>query len=218
MKSFWAMIRREPGLKIASLAVALVLVSWRANVANPLEKRTYQNQAIKPTGLAEDLLLVTPPRQATVVVRGPRRTLDILSRDSRVEPTVDLSTLRQPTWSTVPIEVELPAGVELLEVNPKDLLVEIDVLERQTKPIVVDLASGAPAPGYVAEDVALSLNRAEISGPRRAVSRVARLTAAVDVIGARDTISGEARLLAVDATGLRVTGVDTNPLTVRYTG
>jgi len=217
MRALWAWLRHELDLKLASLVIALVLCAWRSNVANPLEKRWYPSQTVQARHLHDGLVLVTRPTPATVVLRGPRRTLDRLSQDHEVRPVLDLTGITQPTWKWVKVEVNLPAGVELVDVQPGEQLVEVDAAERQTKPIIADLGSSLPARGYQAAPPRLDGATAEVIGPRRSVNRVAHLAAAIDVGGARETVSGEARLVPVDSAGQRVTGVECKPLTVTFT-
>ena len=217
MRALWGWIRHELDLKLASLVIALVLCAWRSNVANPIEKRWYPNLPVTARKMHDGLVMVSRPAPATVVLRGPRRTLDWLSQEHRVSPVLSLTGLSQPTWKWVNVDVDLPTGVELVDVQPDKQLVELDAAERQTKPIVADAGSGQPAHGYLAGEPRLALSTAEVSGPRRSVNRVVKLMAAVDVAGARGQVSGETRLIPMDSTGQRVTGVECTPLTVSYT-
>ncbi|MBI5832429.1 MAG: hypothetical protein HZB16_09000 [Armatimonadetes bacterium] len=218
MRALWTWLRHELDLKLASLVIALVLCAWRSNVANPMEKRWYPSMTVEARNLHDGLVLVTRPAPATVVLRGPRRLLDRLSQEHQVQPVLDLTGLAQPTWKWIKVNVvKLPPGVEQVDVQPPEQLVEVDAAERQAKNIQADLGSSQPARGYAAEAPHLDAATAEVSGPRRSVNRVAHLTAAVDVGGAKDTVTGEARLIPVDAVGQRVTGVECKPLTVSYT-
>jgi len=210
-------LRQEPVLKLVSLVIAVLVWAWRSSESNPEEERKFPSLAVRWENLARDLTVVTEPPPIEVVLRGPRRTLDRLQTESRVQPTVDLQEITQPAWRSVPVEVDVPDNVTVRSMTPDQVEVEIDQYETDIKPVRADFRDTAPPEGYLYQPPQLSSETAQVRGPRKLVSRVAYVAAEVDLNQRVADFSGLARLRPMDSGGQPLKGVESYPREVTVT-
>jgi YbbR domain-containing protein len=203
-------------LKLASLGIAVLLVCWRSNEANPVEERRITGVPVKPVELAKGLQLVTRPGPVTITLKGQRRLLDGLIQSHRLQPTLNCRGITQPTLRSLAVDLDLPSGLEKREIEPAEFLVEFDEYGAESKPIRAEVGESAPAPGFGNRPPELAHNSAEVSGPRKLVRRVAYLAAVIDLSGLKADAADEARVTPVDADGQPVAGVECHPRTVAY--
>jgi YbbR domain-containing protein len=178
---------RHIGLKIVAITLATLL--WlivagdhlvERNVRVPLEFRN--------TPLALEIV-GDPPTEVDVRVRGSSTLL------ARLEPrdivaVLDLATARPGSrmFHLRTDEVRAPYGVEVAQVVPGTLALDLETSGRRTVPIVPAL-DGEPAPGFVIGRVTSDPPTVEVEGPE---SRLKQLTGAttepVEVTGSQGRV------------------------------
>lgn len=210
-------LRQEPMLKLVSFVIALLVWVWRSSESNPEEERKFSALPARWENLARDLTVVTEPPKVDIVIRGPRRTLDRLQAENRVQPTVDLKEITQPAWRSIEVEVDVPDNVSVRSISPDQVEVEIDQYETDIKPVRADFRDTAPPEGYLYQPPQLSTETAQVRGPRKLVSRVAYLAAEVDLNQRIENFSGLARLRPMDSNGQELKGIETYPPDVTVT-
>lgn len=216
MNRLWRWLGHEVGLKALSLAIALVLVAWRSNEANPVQDRSFTGLAVEPTSLDQKLQLVGKLAPVNVSVRGRRRELDQMVAQHLLRATVDCKQVDQPTLRQLEVSVQAPSEVQVVKVDPPQCLVEIDAFAQEKRPVRADFGDSAPPGGYSSGAAQLTLSEAQVRGPRRQVSRVVYFAAEIDLTGGTRDVTGEARLEPMDADGQRVDNVTCEPATVSY--
>lgn len=204
-------LRQEPMLKLVSFLIALLVWAWRSSEANPEEERKFADLTVRWENLARDLTVVTEAPTVDILVRGPRRTLDRLQAENRVQPTVDLKEITQPAWQAIAVSVDVPDNVTVKSIAPDQVEVEIDQYETDIKPVRADFRDTAPPEGYLYQPPQLSTETAQVRGPRKLVSRVAYVAAEVDLNQRVADFSGLARLRPMDSSGQELKGIETYP-------
>ena len=178
---------RHPGLKLLSLAMAILL--RLAIAGEPLVERglraplEFQNV---PDGLA---LLGTGPGTIDVRVRGSSALLAGLSA-SDVVAVLDLGAARsgRRLFHLSPAEVRAPFGVEIAQVSPSTIPLTLERSGRRFVPIE-PVVEGNPAPGYVIAGVSTSPASVEVVGPISRLTQLAvAITEPVSVTGATATV------------------------------
>ncbi|MBA2305840.1 MAG: hypothetical protein H0W08_24850 [Acidobacteria bacterium] len=177
----------SPGLKIMAVIVASALwftVAGEQNVERtlrvPLEFRN------KPANLE---ILGDPPTTVDVRVLGSSTLL------SRIDPgevvaMIDLGAARPGSrlFHLRTDEVRVPYGVDVQQLTPATIALELEKSARRTLPIE-PATEGDPAPGFVAGKVASDPPSVDVIGPE---SRVKELTSAttepVSVAGRRERV------------------------------
>lgn len=189
---------RNLGIKVMALLLATALwftVAGESNVERamrvPLELRN------KPANLE---ILGDQPTTVDVRVIGSSTLLGRID-PGEVIAVLDLSNAR-PGSRLFPMRtdaVRVPYGVEVLQVTPGTIALELDTSMRRSLP-VVPAVEGDPAPGFVAGQITSDPASVEVVGPQ---SHVKDLTAAttepVSIASAREDVSDEVTVGVSDA-------------------
>jgi YbbR domain-containing protein len=175
---------RHFGLK--SLAIALATLLWLTVAGDHLVERSMR-VPLEFRNIPPELEIVgDPPETVDVRLRGSSALL------ARIEPreivaVLNLTTARPGSrmFHLRNDEVRAPYGVEVAQVIPGTLALDLEKSGRRTVPIVPAL-DGEPAPGFVIGKVSSDPATVEVAGP---VSRLRQLTGAttepVEVNGSR---------------------------------
>ncbi len=178
---------RHLGLKF--LAVVLATVLWLTVAGDHLVERS-MSVPLEFRNIPPALEIVgDPPEAVDMRLRGSSALL------ARLEPreivaVLDLSTARPGSrlFHLRNDEVRAPYGVEVAQVVPGTLALDLEKSGRRTVPIVPAL-DGEPAPGFVVGRVTSEPTTVEVAGPE---SRLRQLTAAttepIAVTGSRERI------------------------------
>ena len=171
------------------LAVALAALLWLTVAGDHVVERSmrvpleFRNV---PTALE---IVGDPPTAVDVRLRGSSALL------ARIEPreivaVLDLGSARPGSrmFHIRNDEVSAPYGVEVAQVLPGTIALDLEKSVRRTVPIV-PVVDGEPAPGFVVGRVSVDPATVEVSGPE---SRLRQLTGAttepVEVTGRRDAV------------------------------
>jgi YbbR domain-containing protein len=179
---------RHLGLKI--MAVALAMLLWLIVAGDHLVERSMR-VPLEFRNIPNALEIVgDPPTSVDVRLRGSSALLGRIEA-REVVAVLELSSARPGSrmFHLRNDEVRAPYGVEVAQVVPGTIALEMEKSSRRTVPVVPAL-DGQPAPGYVLGRVTADPDTVEVAGPE---SRLRRLTGAttepVDVSGAQARVS-----------------------------
>lgn len=175
---------RHLGLKL--MAVALAMLLWLIVAGDHLVERSLR-VPLEFRNIPPELELVgDPPTEVDVRLRGSSALLGRLEpRD--IVAVLDLASARPGSrmFHLRSDEVRAPYGVEVAQVIPGTLAVDLEKSGRRTVPVVPAL-DGEPAPGFVIGRVTSEPPTVEVAGPE---SRLRQLTGAttepVQITGSR---------------------------------
>lgn len=204
----------NPGLKILSAVIAVLLWLVVVNVDNPQITDPFtvpvefinedmvadMGKVYEVVGHEED----NEPIFITIYVTGPRKIMDTLT-SANFTATVDLSQVEYQSPNEekpVPINVEARRYSDDLTItqSTRNLMITLeDLAEEQV--YVVGTTTGTPAEGYAIGEMMVSPNLINVSGPQSVVSRVKRIGAVADVAGATADITVNAMLVLYDENG-----------------
>jgi YbbR domain-containing protein len=175
------------GLKLLSIVLAVLLwmmVAGEETVERglriPLELQQF------PSGIE---LVGEPPSVVDVRVRGGSGTLSRLTPVD-VVAVLDLrgAHVGQRLFHLTPEQVRVPFGVEIVQVTPSTIRLDLENTASKTVPVVPPI-DGEPAPGFVVGRVVTDPKTVEIVGPESAVKRATEAaTEPVSVAGARGPV------------------------------
>ena len=189
---------RHLGLKV--MAVALATLLWLIVAGDHLVERSMR-VPLEFRNIPSAIEIVgEPPTSVDVRLRGSSALL------SRLEPreivaVLDLGSARPGSrmFHLRNDEVRAPYGVEVAQVVPGTIALEMEKSVRRTVPVVPAL-DGQPAPGFVLGRATADPESVEVAGPE---SRLRTLTGAttepVDVTGARNRVSDVVTVGVADA-------------------
>ena len=200
---------RHLGLKFVALVLASLL--WLTVAGEHVVERILRVPVEirnKPSHLE---VVGNPPDSVEVRLRGSSALLSRL-QPGDVVAMVDLQR-RASGLPAVPCrheEVRAPYGVEVAQVTPGTLGIELEKAATRTVPVVAEL-DGEPAPGFVIGRETAEPAMVEISGPESRIKKIANATTEpVSVAGAKVNVRDVVAVGLIDAS-LRLTSRRTSP-------
>ena len=165
---------RHLGLKVLAIAVATLL--WLTVAGEQVVERAMR-VPLEMTQKPEDLEIVgDPPLSVDVLVRGSSPLLSRLDV-GEVIAVLDLSNAR-PGARLFPLrtdQVKVPYGVQVAQIVPSTLAVELEKSSIRTLPVVPAL-EGEPAPGFVVGRITSEPATVRVIGPESRVRKLAEAT------------------------------------------
>jgi YbbR domain-containing protein len=189
---------RHLGLKVLAIAVATLL--WLTVAGEQVVERALR-VPLELREKPEDLEIVgDPPVAVDVLVRGSSALLGRLEV-GEVVAVLDLSAAR-PGARLFPLrtdQVKVPYGVQVAQIAPSTLAVEIEKSSTRTLPVVPAL-EGDPAPGFVVGRITSEPATVRVVGPESRVKKLAEATTeTVSVAGERARIRDVVTVGVADA-------------------
>lgn len=175
------------GLKLVSLAIAIVLWLIVVNIDDPVTKKQFYNipvemiheEALDSVGKVYE---VTEGSVVSVTVEGKRSLIDNLKNTDFIA-TADLSKLS--ITNAVPIEVSLQKYADRVTVTlgkVNTVTVNLEDVKKDTFPIKV-VTSGDVAQGYAIGVAKSTPNMIEVSGPKSVINQISEVRVTVNVKG-----------------------------------
>lgn len=194
---------RHLGLKVVAIALATLL--W-LSVAGEHTVERIMRVPLEFRNIPAELEVVgDPPATVDVRLRGSSGLLSRLE-GTDVVAVIDVATARPGSrlFHIRTDEVRAPYGVEVAQVVPGTLAIELEKSASRVVPIVPPL-DGDPAPGFVIGRITSDPATVEIRGPESRVRRLAEaITEPVVVAGMRERVRDTVTVGVADAS-LRLT-------------
>ena len=189
---------RHLGLKV--LAIALATLLWLTVAGEHVVERALR-VPLELREKPEDLEIVgDPPGAVDVLVRGSSALLSRLEV-GEVVAVLDLSAAR-PGSRLFPLrtdQVKVPYGVEVAQVVPSTLALDLEKSSTRTIPVVPAL-DGEPAPGYVIGRMTSEPSTVNVIGPQSRVRKLAEATTEpLNVAGQRERVRDVVTVGVVDS-------------------
>lgn len=181
------------GLKLTSLALALILWFLVAQIGDPLDTKTFNNISVKLTNT--DLLvrenkvyeILDDTNTASVTVRAPKSIIDKL-RSSDIVAEADVSKLTDINTVVISYSIPYVDGVDSIVGNHE--VVRLNVEDKRTKWISVKYNTvGEVAEDYIVANVQPDQTQVEISGPKSVVDTISYAGVEVDITGSTSNLS-----------------------------
>jgi YbbR domain-containing protein len=186
------------------LALALSTALWVVVTTqqNPDVVDFFQAIPVETRNKPEDLVLRNEIPTVRVAVAAPRDVWPEL-RPAKFQATVDLARLG-PGLQQVPVQVQtVDTRARIEEVNPPQVLVHLERVERKNVPTRAKLTGELPT-GYRHGSVRVTPETVVATGPESLVEQVTAVVADVDVTGLTASISQTYRATPQNANGERV--------------
>ncbi len=212
------MLKDLPSLILSFLLAVAVWIS-AVTAADPNESRQYpQPVAVEVLGLDPGLSLIGDiPETVNVTMTAPSSTWNILlTTPNVVQVYLDLSGKKAGDYE-VKIKTQLEVRpVDIVSVEPAYVSIHLENSSSVSVPIEL-AAQGEPATGYNLGDPSFSESVANITGPESLVTQIARVIAPVNVEQAKQTLTQEVKLRAVDQDGKTIENLSIAPESVMVT-
>ena len=178
---------RHLGLKVVAIALATLL--WLSVAGEHVVERIMRVPLEFRNIPAELEVVGDPPATVDVRLRGSSGLLSRLE-GTDVVAVIDLSSARPGSrlFHIRSDEVRAPYGVEVAQVVPGTLAIELEKSAKRVVPVVPPL-EGDPLPGYVVGRITSDPATVEVRGPESRVRRLAEaITEPVNISGSRERV------------------------------
>lgn len=186
------------GLKVLAIAIATVL--WLTVAGEHVVERSMR-VPLEFRNVPESLEIVgAAPQNVDVQLRGSSAVLSRL-QPGDIVAVIDLSRARPGSrlFHIRNDEVRAPFGVEVEQVVPSTLPLDIEKSARRSVP-VVPATDGQPAPGFVIGGIASNPSTVEIAGPESRVRQISSATTEpVSISGARGRVRDSVTIGVADS-------------------
>ena len=211
-----AKLTNNISLKILSVFLAIMLWLVVINVSDPEKTSTINNIPI--TIINEDSVTgqemvyeVISGSKASVQVTGPRTIIDSLDTKS-FKATADLSKLSKTGAVEVEVELVTPSYRSKVDIDVKTTM-KVSVEDLLHKEFVAEVYDkGSLAEGYVIFGRKMEESVVEVIAPQSVMATIAKVCVAVDVTGAKDDFTVNAKFQAYDNRG-KIINAERNNIT-----
>lgn len=205
----------NPGLKILSFVLAVLLWLVVANIEDPVSTKQFREvpvEIINENALnsINKVYEVASGQTANFTVKGRRSVLDSLTAND-FEVVADLAHLSEVNA----VQVEVTPKNENISVeiykNSNTLTVSLED-EKQESFSVTVATKGDPAKGYALGETLVSPNIVDVTGPKSLINRIETVSINVDVNNAKEDFNKKYQLHYYDEDGeeIDVTRINTN--------
>lgn len=195
----WAMVHIDSGTPVSTTTV----VNTKAI-----------DVEIQVTGFDSDqyVLYDLEPSKVRLEVSGKR--LNITTNFSDYKVKLDLKNVEPGTY-TLPLTEELPAGVQMVSMDPAFVKVTIEAKATKEMPVTI-VSTGTPKEGLdLGSPVILNEGKVKVTLPESELDQLSKVQGTIDVSGLNDTVKGKSvKLIAYDKQGNEMSNAEISPGTV----
>lgn len=204
----------NPGLKIISLVVAVIIWLVISNINDPIVTKNIKGVSLRILNasylesMGQSYQLREGYDNISVKVKGNRSIVDDLVATD-IEATADLTEIvsleSQPI--TVPIRISVGRNSSRVTASATPSTVQIDLEELISEDFLVTSTAGVTAPqtGYAVAKLAPSLEKVTITGPVSMLSIIDKVVAPVDVSNLMESRKMNSKLIVYDKNGAQLT-------------
>lgn len=193
------LLEKDITVKIISVLVAIVLWTYVLGEQNPSIPQTFRDIPIKFNNLdSVNYALVEEQSsfKVNVRVRGRRSTILELSKEA-IRAEVNMKG-RAEGENLLAVSVNLPDNIELVSVNPPEIMVNLEPIIEKQIPVTVNIENN-PAEGFAVMDPVVKPKEAILKGPKSIVDTIKFAFISVDVSNKTENIQGNFPLRITDA-------------------
>ncbi|MBT1278616.1 CdaR family protein [Thermoanaerobacter sp. CM-CNRG TB177] len=209
------MLTKDFTIKLLSLVLAFLLWLYVMGEENPEIPYDINNVPVKLINsdiLEKKGLIILDEKNYTVNVKIKGRRSDVLNIAAQnISAFADLSRVNSKGTNVIPVTVEgLPRNVSLVSINPPEIKVEIDKIEKTQMPVAIKII-GNVMEGYAMQSAVPTPGEVLVIGPESKVNLIKNVIAGVNVSYKKGDIKISVPVVAVDREGKEVKGVTITP-------
>jgi YbbR domain-containing protein len=179
-----AFLKREPGLKIFCILLAISLWAYVKYSSTPqfaMASEAKINVPIVFENMSENLVALDAPEEVTLVIEGNPQTLSQV-KPANFKAYINLKD-KKAGIHHVPIKITAPPDVKISRTEPSSAHFSLDPLSRQIFAVKVK-PEGTASSGFILSSITAQPESVTVSGARRLLTRVKEVRAVCDIDGA----------------------------------
>ena len=188
------------------MLAAIVMWFFIMRDQNPVMEVTY-TIPVQVQNLNSGYIIEDAPDVVRVVLAGPRDTIMSMKSDN-LRAYIDASGVK-PGQNNVTINFTPPAGMNLVEVKPDNIIINVDEYAEKTIPVEI-VPIGKFSDDIALKSVTIVPKEVTVSGRKQQVNAVSKVVMKVNVAGQTKNFSAVSTLEAWDTAG-NVLDVHINP-------
>ena len=203
------------------LAFLLAFAVWISAVVagDPNEVRNFPRAlTLELRGQDPSMVLIGDlPSQVSLSLSAPISLWDrLISEIGAVQVYADLSGLGSGEHNlSLQLETSL-RPVRLVEIDPQEIVLQLEARVTQEFPVTV-VVLGEPALGFQVDAMDISPDSVSVSGPESLIGEIEKIQAVVDISGARESVTAQIELQALDEGGNVISGLNVDPQSTSLT-
>ena len=199
-------LKRNWPAKLLSLLAAIVMWFFIMRDQNPVMEVTY-TIPVQVQNLNSGYIIEDAPDVVRVVLAGPRDTIMSMKSDN-LRAYIDASGVK-PGQNNVTINFTPPAGMNLVEVKPDTITINVDEYAEKKIPVEI-VPIGKFSDDIAMKSITIVPKEVTVSGRKQQVNAVNKVVMKVNVAGQTKNFSAVSTLEAWDTAG-NVLDVHINP-------
>lgn len=189
-KAYKLLTRNNIGFKLLALLLAFMLWYYVAGQRDPIIKRDFA-LTLEPRGLSTEGIIASPLPEVEVTTRGMRSIMQGLKGDE-IRCYVEIPD-QEVGVKILPVQVEYPFGVQVVNITPQQVKVDLDVMAVKQVPVRV-LVSGEAAPGFTYRSPSANPERVTVKAPSRLMLEISDVQAVLEIKGVKNNISKQVKV------------------------
>jgi len=188
------------GFKVCAVLLAVLLWVYVMETQNPMTEESY-TVPVEMRDLSARLAIPDTNRQVTIRVQGNSSAMDELS-SRQIFAYCDFSDVTEGE-ATLPVQVELPEGVNLVNVLPESMSFTLEAVVSEAFPVEVR-SQGQAAESYKALDPVLDPAMITLSGSKDYLSQVATVFVNADISDSTENYNKKLSVEVLDNSGKNI--------------
>lgn len=189
---------RQWSLKLVAFFLAVLLWAYVSNEINPTTQQIINRVPLEARSLPGNVSVVEMPGTIDLRIQGPREKVQQVGVRA-VEAYVNLARAKIGK-TRVPIQVKVPEGITVIEVNPREVEVWIENISEKQVPLSMQ-KTGEQAKGYKVLEPIFEPSRVILKGPESLLERIDRGFVKVNFNGTTEGFHGMLPVQVADAKG-----------------
>jgi YbbR domain-containing protein len=197
----YELLKKDIAYKGLAILLAILLWIYVINMQNPPAEKSFM-VPVTHQNLQDGLVLRNNPGKVEIKVRGPVSLVKPLT-EKEIRATIDLANAQTGEKEYL-VELDLPAGVELILVRPSSMTLVIDALETKQLPVQV-ITKGTVAKGYSSFEPVLQPSTVVVRGARQMLDKLETALVTINLNQATENLSINAPVTLLTKDGSTVT-------------
>ncbi len=201
--------KKNGPLKLFSVLLAVLMWIYVVQIENPLFEISIQGVPVHLVNEAqlEAKGLVIVEQNENIMnlrVKGKRQSV-IGLKATDVTASVDVGNIQQTGSFSFSPQLSFPEdGISVLERSPRSITITVDKIEDRVFGITPEI-TGSPKEGYYAERPTLGTKEILVKGPVSVLNQIAKISAVIDVDGAKKDMKKQVKLKIIKDDGTELT-------------
>lgn len=201
-------LKNNTMLKLFSILLAVLMWIYVVQIENPQFEITVQGISVRllnESQLASRGLMIVEQSSDTMSIRAKGKRQSVIGlKAADVSASIDVGNIQQAgNYSFAPQLTFPDDSISVAEKNPRSITISVDLKGEKNQDITAKV-TGTPKEGYYAAEPELYQKEVVIQGPSGLLEQIAKVTAVIDVDGAKKDVKKQVKLQLLKSDGSEI--------------